>query len=68
MTAPGTWYRNTSGRTLYGFFPPDAEVSIRDDGLDELVTLEYDPQDGSHVTRAVVIAPADLATNFEQVS
>ena len=48
MTAPGTRYRNTTGRTLYGIFPPDAEVTVRDDGLDEMVTLEYDPNDGTH--------------------
>lgn len=68
MTAPGTLYRNTSGRTLYGFFPPDAVVQVRDDGLDELVTLEYDPDDTSGITNAVVVSPGDLATNFEQVS
>lgn len=70
MTAPGTRYRNTSGRTLYGFFPPDAVVEVRDDGLDELVTLEYDPADaGSEngVKAAVVLPPGDLENNFEKV-
>lgn len=68
MTAPGTQYRNTSGRTLYGFFPPDAVVTVRDDGLDELVTLEYDPDDGTFVKNAVTMPPGDVAQNFEWVA
>ena len=68
MTAPGTRYRNTTGRTLYGIFPPDAEVTVRDDDLDEMVTLEYDPNDGTHVTNAVALAPGDVAANFEWVA
>lgn len=67
MTNPGDRYRNTTGRTLYGFFPPDAVVTVRDDGLDEQVTLEYDPDDGTHVTNAVVVSPGSLESNFEFV-
>lgn len=68
MTNPGDRYRNTTGRTLYGFFPPDAVVTVRDDGHgDNLVTLEYDPDDGTHVRNAVVVQPGSLDENFEFV-
>lgn len=68
MTAPGTRYQNTSGMELYGFFPPDAVVEVRDDGHDQdMVTLEYFDDEDPHIGRAVAVDLRELATHFEQV-
>lgn len=70
----GDHYKNTSGATLFGFFPPDAVCVVRqtdpedeDTGHAGTLVLELVADDDSGVGRAAGLTEDDLDRDWEPV-